>query len=127
TGAATARTTRHDAEKAGHPWPVPAAGTRRRRRPGAGGACRSGDLAHGGAAVILLVPILAAAVGALYGLIAGALTGLALAALRSYALRARRRVRTIGFVMSAAPWVLAARLEGFPVSLLAGAISGAAG
>jgi hypothetical protein len=77
--------------------------------------------------VILLPPMLAAAVGALYGVIAGALTGVALVVLRSYALGARRRARTIGFVMSAAPWVLATRLEAFPIYLLAGVFSGVAG
>jgi hypothetical protein len=77
--------------------------------------------------VILLVPFLAAALGALYGVIAGMLTGVALAAFRSYALVRQRRARTIGFVMSAAPWVLAARFEGFPIYLLAGAFSGGAG
>jgi hypothetical protein len=77
--------------------------------------------------VILLAPLAAAAFGALYGAIAGVLTGLALVILRSYALGARRRVRTIGFVASAAPWVLLAWLGDLSIYLLAGLFSGAAG
>ncbi len=67
------------------------------------------------------------ALGALYGVVAGTLTGVALVVLRSYALGARRQARTIGFVTSAAPWVVATGLEGFPSYLVAGLFSGAAG
>jgi hypothetical protein len=77
--------------------------------------------------LFLLAPLAAAAFGALYGVIAGALTGVALVVLRSYALGARWRVRTIGLVASAAPWVVIALLRDFPIYLLAGLFSGAAG
>ena len=65
----------------------------------------------------------------LVGILGGAVMGelallvIPLSLLRSYALRAKRRARTIGLVVSAAPWVLG----DFPIYLVAGGFSGAAG